>query len=69
VLGGQMMAGSLQALVTAFPSSQFGFDGVGRALGEIGLGSIGRATTAMLEGTVFSIGLVWGIDRQYNNKK
>jgi DNA-binding winged helix-turn-helix (wHTH) protein len=69
LLGGQMMAGSLQALVTAFPSSQFGFDGVGRALGEIGLGPIGRATTAMLEGAVFSIGLVWGIGRVGNNIK
>jgi DNA-binding winged helix-turn-helix (wHTH) protein len=69
LLGGQMMAGSLQALVTAFPSSHFGFDKVGRVLGEIGLGPIGRATTAMLESAVFSIGLVWGIDRQGNNIK
>jgi DNA-binding winged helix-turn-helix (wHTH) protein len=69
LLGGQMMAGSLQALVTAFPSSQFGFDGVGRAFGEIGLGPVGRATTAALEGAVFSIGLVWRIDRAGNNIK
>ncbi|MEG3087771.1 winged helix-turn-helix domain-containing protein [Sphingomonas sp. PB4P5] len=61
LLDGRMMAGSLQSLVAAFPFSQFGFDGVGKVLGETGLGPIGRAVTAALEGAVFSVGLVWGL--------
>lgn len=58
LLDGRMMAGSLQTLVTAFPSSQFRFDGLGRLLGERGFGSNGRMLTAAFEGAVFVVAVV-----------
>ncbi|WP_126174548.1 winged helix-turn-helix domain-containing protein [Altericroceibacterium xinjiangense] len=58
MLDGQLMAGSLQTLVTAFPSSQFRLDKLGRAFGEQGIGSIARVATATFEGAVFALALV-----------
>jgi DNA-binding winged helix-turn-helix (wHTH) protein len=60
---GRMMAGSLQTLVTAFPSSQFRLDGLGQAFGENGLGSVGRTSTAAFEGAIFTLGLVSAMHR------
>jgi DNA-binding winged helix-turn-helix (wHTH) protein len=51
--GGRMMAGSLQALVAAFPSSQFRLD----------LGPVGDLVTAMFEGAVFVPALVLAMHR------
>lgn len=61
MLDGRMMAGSLEGLVAAFPSSQFRLAGVSRFAGEEGLGPIGRTLTAAFEGAVFSAGVVWGL--------
>jgi len=61
LLDGRMMAGSLQELVSAFPASQFRFDALGGALGEGGLGPVGRAVTASFEGAVFSGGMIGAI--------
>ncbi|WP_347302782.1 transcriptional regulator [Croceibacterium sp. TMG7-5b_MA50] len=61
--GGRMMAGSLQALVTAFPTSQFRLDQVGRMVGERGFGTNGQLATAMFEGAVFVLALVWAMHR------
>lgn len=58
---GRMMAGSLEGLVTAFPSSQLRLDGISGPLGEEGLGPIGLAVTSACEGAVFSAGVVWGL--------
>ncbi|MBD8472425.1 winged helix-turn-helix domain-containing protein [Sphingomonas sp. CFBP 8765] len=63
LVDGRMMAGSLQSLVVAFPSSQFGFDEFGGALGETGLGPIGRTVTAAFEGAIFSVATLWGLLR------
>jgi hypothetical protein len=63
LVDGRMMAGSLQSLVVAFPSSQFSFDGIGGALGETGLGPIGRTVTAAFEGAIFSVATLWGLLR------
>ena len=58
LLDGHMMAGSLQTVITAFPSSQFRLDSLGQMLGESGFGFNGRAVTATLEGAVFILALV-----------
>lgn len=61
LLGGRMMAGSLESLVAAFPSSQLRIEGITRHLGEAGLGPIGHALTSAFEGAVFSAGVIWGL--------
>lgn len=61
MLDGRMMAGSLEGLVTAFPSSQFKLDGISTPLGEEGFGPIGRALTSAFEGALFSAGVIWGL--------
>lgn len=58
LLNGRIMAGRLQTVVTAFPSSQFRLDKLGRMLGERGFGSNGRLITAAFEGAVFVLSLV-----------
>ncbi|GGE97327.1 winged helix-turn-helix domain-containing protein [Sphingomonas prati] len=58
LLEGHMMAGSLQTLITAFPSSQFRLDSLGQMLGEPGFGPNGRAVTFTLEGATFISALV-----------
>jgi hypothetical protein len=58
LLDGRMMAGSLQTVVTAFPSSEFRLDKLGRILGDRGFGSNGRAVTAAFEGAIFVLTLV-----------
>lgn len=61
LLGGRMMAGSLESLVAAFPSSQLRVEGITRHLGEAGLGPIGHALLSAFEGAVFSAGVIWGL--------
>jgi DNA-binding winged helix-turn-helix (wHTH) protein len=60
---GRMMAGSLQALAFAFPGSHLRLDAVGALLGERGLGPLGLAISAALEGAVFVAAMVWGLRR------
>lgn len=56
--GGRMMAGSLQALVAAFPASS-----IGAVFGEGGLGPGGLAASGAIEGAVFVAAMVWGLQR------
>jgi len=67
LLDGQMMAGSLQTLITAFPSSQFRLDGLGRSLGERGFGFSSRMVTAALEGAVFVVAVVEAMNHALSN--
>lgn len=60
---GRMMAGSLEALVAAFPDSHLRLDAIGAAFGERGLGRIGLAISAALEGAVFVAAMVWALRR------
>ncbi|WP_333574036.1 winged helix-turn-helix domain-containing protein [Sphingomonas sp.] len=67
LLDGRMMAGSLQTLVSAFPSSQFRFDGLGRLLGERGFGASSRMVTAAFEGAVFVVAMVQAMSHSLGN--
>lgn len=62
-LGGRMMAGSLQTVVTAFPSSEFRLDAFGNLLGERGFGPTSRLLTAAFEGSVFVLSLTWAMHK------
>jgi DNA-binding winged helix-turn-helix (wHTH) protein len=53
VLGGQMMAGSLDLLAREFPSSRLRLDVIGHFVGESNFGPISRAVTGSLEGALF----------------
>ena len=55
---GRMMAGSLQALVAAFPASS-----ILAVFGERGLGPTGLALSGAIEGAVFVAAMVWGLRR------
>lgn len=68
LLDGRMMAGSLQTLVTAFPSSPFRLDGLGRSLGERGFGASSRMVTAALEGAVFVVAMVQAMNYALGNR-
>ncbi len=59
-LEGRMMAGSLESLVAAFPTSQFRLAAIRGAAGETGLGPVGLALTCAFEGAVFAGGIVLG---------
>jgi hypothetical protein len=53
LLGGRLMAGSLQRLAEAFPTSRLRLEGLGAALGEDGFGPLSQAVTGFLEGALF----------------
>jgi DNA-binding winged helix-turn-helix (wHTH) protein len=53
LMGGRLMAGSLDALARSFPESQVRLDHVGRIFGEAGFGPIAQAVTGGLEGALF----------------
>jgi DNA-binding winged helix-turn-helix (wHTH) protein len=59
LLDGRMMAGSLESLVKAFPSSQFPMAAIGGVSGERGLGPVVRFLTCAFEGAVFCVCVVW----------
>ncbi|MEQ5788880.1 transcriptional regulator [Erythrobacter sp. NFXS35] len=61
LLDGQMMAGSLQELLIAFPDSRMRISGIGMLFGERGLGSIGLTLSAALEGATFCAAVAWGL--------
>ncbi|NTZ41702.1 transcriptional regulator [Altererythrobacter sp. SALINAS58] len=68
LLDGRMMAGSLQELVSAFPSSQFRLDGIGGLLGETGMGPVGRTITGAVEGAVFLGAMRWSLRGSFTGR-
>lgn len=61
LLGGQLMAGSLDLLATQFPDSRLRLDEIGGLFGERGLGPISRLITGGLEGGLFAACVVAAI--------
>lgn len=53
LLGGRLMAGSLDLLAQQFPNSRLRFDQVGALFGESGFGPVAQAVTGGLEGGLF----------------
>ena len=53
LVGGRLMAGSLDLLAQAFPNSRLRLDQIGALFGEDGLGPISQAVTGGLEGGLF----------------
>ena len=56
--GGELMSGSLHALVQSFPESRLQMDNLGVFLGEGGFGPWTRTLTGMVEGAVFAMFVV-----------
>jgi DNA-binding winged helix-turn-helix (wHTH) protein len=54
LLGGRLMLGSLDLLARSFPGSQLTLAPIGAWFGEDGLGPVGRAVSAGLEGALFA---------------
>ena len=54
LLGGRMMAGSLDLLARTFPGSRVRLDPVGAMFGEAGFGTVSQLVTGALEGALFS---------------
>ena len=54
LLGGRLMAGSLDQLARTFPDSRLRFDALGALFGEHGLGRVAEAATGSLEGALFA---------------
>lgn len=54
LLGGRLMAGSLDLLSRTFPDSRLRLDQVGALMGEQGFGPLSRMVTGALEGALFS---------------
>ncbi len=54
LLGGRMMAGSLELLARGFPESRLEIDQVGGMFGELGFGPISHVVTGGLEGMLFA---------------
>ncbi len=54
LLGGRMMAGSLESLARGFPESRLRIDQIGGLFGETGFGPIAHIVTGGLEGMLFS---------------
>ena len=53
LLGGRLMAGSLQELAHAFPGSRLRIDRIGAWFGENGFGPVSQVGTGILEGALF----------------
>lgn len=58
LLGGRLMAGSLQVLAERFPNSRLSFDQIGRLFGESEFGPISQAVFGGLEGLLFTACIV-----------
>lgn len=63
LLGGRLMAGSLDLLAGAFPDSQLRLDEIGALFGERGFGPISQVVTGGLEGALFAGGIVGAMAR------
>ncbi|MDI1327681.1 MAG: transcriptional regulator [Brevundimonas sp.] len=61
LLGGRLMAGSLDRLSAGFPASRLSLAPIGRWFGETGFGPISQLTTAALEGALFSACVVGAV--------
>jgi len=53
LLGGRLMAGSLDQITRAFPGSRLSLDHLGMAVGERGFGPLAHLLTGALEGALF----------------
>lgn len=53
LLGGRLMAGSLDLLARGFPSSRLSLDQIGSLFGEPGFGPLSQIVTGCLEGALF----------------
>jgi DNA-binding winged helix-turn-helix (wHTH) protein len=53
LLGGRLMAGSLDLMARSFPDSRFRLDRIGALLGEDGFGPVSQVVTGGLEGALF----------------
>jgi DNA-binding winged helix-turn-helix (wHTH) protein len=53
LLGGRLMAGSLDSLAQTFSNSRLRFDQIGALFGEAGFGPVSQAVTGGLEGALF----------------
>ena len=58
LLGGRLMAGSLQLLSTQFPDSRLSLDQIGQLFGEAGFGPLSQTVTGGLEGALFAASVV-----------
>ena len=54
LLGGHLMAGSLDVLARTFPASRLRLDGLATLFGERGLGPVTQVATGALEGALFA---------------
>jgi hypothetical protein len=61
LLGGRMMAGSLELLARGFPGSRLDIDQIGGMFGETGFGPISHVVTGGLEGMLFAGCVVGGM--------
>lgn len=58
LLGGRLMAGSLDLLAQAFPDSRLHLDAIGALFGETGFGPVSLMLSTAAEGALFSAGVV-----------
>jgi hypothetical protein len=58
LLGGRLMAGSLDLLARSVPHSRLRLDAIGGLLGETGFGPLSQIVTAGLEGALFAACIV-----------
>ncbi len=58
LLGGRLMAGSLDLLARAFPESRLHLDAIGALFGEVGFGPVSLMLSTAAEGALFSAGVV-----------
>jgi DNA-binding winged helix-turn-helix (wHTH) protein len=58
LLGGRLMAGSLDLLARAFPESRLHLDAIGAFFGESGFGPVSLMLSTAAEGALFSAGVV-----------
>ena len=61
LLGGRLMAGSLDLLARTFPDSRLHLDPISALFGETGFGPVTRLVTSCLEGALFSACVVGAI--------
>lgn len=61
LLGGRLMAGSLDVLARAFPGSRLRFDRIGSLFGESEFGDLSQAVICSLEAALFTLCLVAAI--------
>jgi DNA-binding winged helix-turn-helix (wHTH) protein len=58
LLGGHLLGGSLNLLVSSFPDARFRLHAIGSLLGEGGFGRVSEALTATVEGGLFGLCVV-----------